>query len=207
MPNHRSELGSGTIVNMDAAEAARMDQRLGPEIKALRRIRKLTLEQVSGRTGLSVGFISQIEHGKNRPSVSAMFKLSRALGVPINWFFFPRGEDDPAGERHVVRSDQRRSIEFNDGIRDELLTPNLAGRLELLSCIFAPGSGVDTAYTHEGEEAGVVVSGEFELWVADAHYLMSAGDSFSFDSSLPHRYRNPGVEETVVIWAITPPSF
>lgn len=207
MPNHHRRTHSDAPVEMDIIEAVRLDRRLGPEISALRKIRNLTLEQLAELTGLSVGFISQIENGKNRPSVTAMYKLSRALDVSINWFFFPTDGDQPASEPHVVRSGLRRGIDFQDGIRDELLTPNLSGRLELLSCTFAPASGVDIAYTHDGEEAGMVVEGEFELWVGDKHYHLRAGDSFAFQSSSPHRYRNPGNRQTKVIWAITPPSF
>ncbi len=207
MPNHRTDSNVNAAVDMDIAEAARLDPRLGPEIVALRKAKRLTLEQVAALTGLSVGFISQIERGKNRPSVTAMYKLSRALGVSINWFFFTPDDEEPGGNRHIVRAHRRRAIEFDDGIRDELLTPNLAGRLELLWCTFPPGSGIDAAYTHEGDEAGVVVEGEFELSVGEANYHLKAGDSFSFNSASPHRYRNPTEGKTVVVWAITPPSF
>ena len=207
MPNYRTSSNANVTVDFDIVEAARLDPRLGPEISTLRKAKRLTLEQVANLTGLSVGFISQIERNKNRPSVSAMYKLSRALGVSVNWFFFTADNDERGEASHLVRGCQRRVIEFDDGIRDELLTPNLAGRLELLSCTFEPGSGVDAAYTHEGDEAGVVVEGELELWVDKSHYRLKTGDSFSFNNALPHRYRNPTDKKTVVIWAITPPSF
>jgi mannose-6-phosphate isomerase-like protein (cupin superfamily) len=53
----------------------------------------------------------------------------------------------------------------------------------------------------------VVIRGRLELWVDGKSFLLEAGDSFGFPSSLPHRYRNPGTEEAEVIWAITPPSY
>lgn len=49
--------------------------------------------------------------------------------------------------------------------------------------------------------------GVLELWVGEAHHRLEAGDSFAFDSATPHRYRNPSETETIVIWALTPPSF
>lgn len=52
-----------------------------------------------------------------------------------------------------------------------------------------------------------MLSGQFELWVGDRHFVLDAGDSFSFASSEPHRYGNPGKVETRVIWVITPPTF
>ena len=63
------------------------------------------------------------------------------------------------------------------------------------------------ALSHSGEEAGVVIRGRLELWVDGRTVTLEAGDSFGFKSELPHRYRNPGPDETEVIWAITPPSY
>ncbi len=204
MPNHHEGQVVAAPFNIDTLESSRLDPRLGQEIHDLRKAKSLTLGQLGKATGLSTGFISQIERGQNRPSVTALFKISRALGVSVGWFF--PATDTPAHSK-IVRHGDRRSIDYDDGIRDELLTPGLGGKLEMLSCIFAPGSGVDTMYSHQGDEAGVVVRGALELWVGEEHYVLNAGDSFAFNSATPHRYRNPSDQETQVIWAITPPNF
>lgn len=207
MPNHHEgEIVSSTI-KIEEVEASRHDPGLGEDIRDLRKAKGLTLGNFAELTGLSIGFISQIERGQNRPSVTALFKISRALGVSVSWFFSAPSPANSEREAAVVRRGDRRSIAYHDGITDELLTPTLGGTLELLSCAFAPGSGVDTVYSHQGEEAGVVISGMLDLWLSDKRYRLNAGDSFAFDSSTPHRYRNPSDEKTVVIWAITPPNF
>lgn len=215
MPNHHEGQVLSAPLNMDTLEMSRADPGLGAEIRNLRKAKRLTLGALAEATGLSPGFISQIERAQNRPSVTALFRISRALGVSVSWFFPADASDQPADrpadrtrERgQVVRRADRRAIAYDDGIRDELLTPGLGGKLELLSCKFAPGSGVDTVYAHEGEEAGLVLSGVFDLWIGDCHYRLEAGDSFAFDSATPHRYRNPSESDTIVIWALTPPSF
>ncbi|WP_136440941.1 helix-turn-helix domain-containing protein [Pacificoceanicola onchidii] len=207
MPNHYDGQVLAAPLDIDSVESSRFDPNLGQEIRALRKAKRMTLGQLGQMTGLSNGFISQIERGQNRPSVTALFKISRALGVSVGWFF-PAGDREASGEAsHIVRRAARRSIDYDDGIRDELLTPGLAGGLELLSCRFPPGSGVEKVYAHEGEEAGVVIRGALDLWIGETLYQLREGDSFSFDSATPHRYRNPTQDETVVIWAITPPSF
>jgi transcriptional regulator with XRE-family HTH domain len=177
---------------------------LGRQIRALRRERDLTLANLAETTGLSLGLISQIERGLSEPSVKALHLLATALGVTIGWFF-----RDQAAEEHadiVVRRGERRTIGYAGGIADELLSPRIDGQLELLLCRIAPGSGAEP-YVHEGEEAGYVVAGTFELTVDGRTYVLGAGDSFGFASMRPHSYRNPSRQETVVIWAITPPSF
>lgn len=70
---------------------------------------------------------------------------------------------------------------------------------------YEPGaSSGDDLNQHEGEETGLVQSGTLELQIGDNVYKLRTGDSFSFPSDLPHKYANPGNEETVVIFAITP---
>ena len=97
---------------------------------------------------------------------------------------------------------------FEAGAVDELLSPNLRGNLEILMSHLPPGSVSGARpYTHEGEEGGVIMEGQLELWIADKYFVLSKGDSFAFASTLPHRYGNPGKTETVVIWAITPPTY
>ena len=91
---------------------------------------------------------------------------------------------------------------------DELLVPTLGGRLGLLMCTLAPGasSGAEP-YSHEGDEAGLLLSGTLEIEVGGGAFMLHAGDSFGFQSSRPHRYRNPGDSAAVIVWAMTPPSF
>jgi transcriptional regulator with XRE-family HTH domain len=207
MPHHHEPIATSASVDLNQVEQIRSDPRLGEEIKSLRKIRKMTLSKLAEASGLSTGFLSQIERNQNRPSVTALHRLARALGVSVSWFFFPGSGEGGSTDREIVRADQRRAITYESGLRDELLTPNLSGALEMLRCTFPPGTGIDASYSHNGEEAGIVLSGTLDLWIEERLHYLKAGDSFAFDSRKPHRYRNPGAQETVVIWVITPPGF
>ena len=186
---------------------------LGNEIRQLRKVRGMTLQQLAVATGRSVGFLSQVERNLTRPSVAALQDISAALGVYIGWFFPEDGSGD-AGERDVVvRAGNRRRLTYSElsgteylGMHDHLLSANLNGNLALGISRYEPGASTgDDSYRHEGEEAGLVLSGRLELTVDDRVYRLEAGDSFSFDSHRRHRYVNPSAsEETVVIWANTP---
>lgn len=180
---------------------------LGRDLRGLRKARGMTLGRLAEASGLSVSYLSLLERDRATPSIKALHAISRALGVTISWFF--QGAAADAGERDVVvRRAHRRRLVFSSGIVDELLSPHLDGQLELLLSRFAPGANSgDEPYTHLGEEAGLVLRGRLELWLDGRTFLLQAGDSFGFPSTLPHRYRNPGPGETEVIWAITPPSY
>ncbi|SED28057.1 transcriptional regulator, XRE family with cupin sensor [Rhizobiales bacterium GAS188] len=180
---------------------------IGSEIRGLRKARGLTLTGLAEASSLSIGYLSLLERDRATPSIKALHAVSRALGVTISWFF--QASDVPEEERDlVVRRARRRRLDYSAGLVDELLSPNLNGALELLSCRFPPGaSSGEEPYTHAGEEAGVVIRGRLELWVDGRTVMLEAGDSFGFQSTLPHSYRNPGPDEAEVIWAITPPSY
>ncbi|WP_181703471.1 cupin domain-containing protein [Chthonobacter albigriseus] len=182
--------------------------RLGAEIRALRQDRQLTLAALAEETGLSVGLISQIERGLSEPSVKALHLIATALGVTIGSFFRETEEDAAERDGVTVRRGQRKRLDYGGGLVDELLSPSLDGQLELLLCRLGPGSGSGPEpYTHVGEEAGYVLAGSLELTVDGVCHLLQAGDSFGFSSASPHSYRNPSSQETVVVWAVTPPSY
>jgi len=179
---------------------------VGNAIRTLRKLKQRTLKEVAVDTGLSIGYLSQVERNKSSPSVKALHAISRALGVNITWFFGDAAERN--SEQYVVRRDARNELRFETGISDFLLSQREGSQLELLWCRFEPGSSSgDDAYSHNGEEAGVVVTGEFAIMIDDTWHILKAGDSFSFPSYLPHKYMNPGRRVAEVVWAITPPTY
>lgn len=185
---------------------------LGEDIRQLRKARGLKLTGLSELSGKSVSFLSKVERGLARPSITALQDIAEALGVEIGWFFQTDGPA-PADERpYIVRADRRRRLTYSGvastdylGMEDHLLSANLDGELALGITRYAPGASTgDDLYTHKGEEAGMVLEGRIELTLGDDVFLLEAGDSFSFPSTIPHTYRNPGEIPAAVIWANTP---
>ncbi|MCA4961592.1 cupin domain-containing protein [Pseudomonas sp. Y24-6] len=180
---------------------------LGTRIRGLRKRRGMTLADLANMSELTAGYISQLERNLAYPSIPALFNIARSLGVTIQWFFASEAATAPEDHGVVVRKNTRMSVHYEDGIVDQLLTPQPNRQLEMLHSRFPPGTYSQQSYSHEGEEAGYLLSGRFELWVGQRHFLLSEGDSFSFSSQEPHRYGNPGEVDAVVIWVITPPTF
>ena len=180
---------------------------VGARMRDLRKAKGMTLQQLSGETGLSVGYLSQLEREQAVPSIRSLNTISRALGVNISWFFpDPDRQASPEGDV-IVRASRRSALRFESGIRDELLCPTLGGNLEMLLCTFEPGASSGASYAHDGEEAGYVSEGQLELRIEDETYLLNAGDSFHFDCNRPHGYANPSDQRTVVVWSVTPPHY
>ncbi|MDH3635496.1 MAG: cupin domain-containing protein [Gammaproteobacteria bacterium] len=186
---------------------------LGNDIRQLRKVRGITLQQLALATGKSVGFLSQVERNLTRPSVAALQDISEALSVHIGWFFPEDSTGTPEEREFIVRRQNRRRLTYTElsgteylGLHDSLLSANLNGELALGISRYEPGASTgDDSYDHDGEEAGLVLSGTLELSIDGRQFVLDAGDSFSFKSHLRHRYVNPSpTEDTVVVWANTP---
>ena len=169
----------------------------------------MTLQALGDAIGKSVGYISQVERNISSIDIQNLHDISAALGVGINWFFQGDGAANDAERGVVVRRARRRTLEFA-GARmvEELLSPSLNGAFEVILGTFAPGAATgEKNYSRPGEEAGVILKGELELWIGDTYYHLREGDSFQFSLEEPHRSRNPGATETVVLWVIAPPTY
>ena len=174
----------------------------GQRFRRLRQKRDLSLSQVAGATGVSVGFLSALERGQMRASVATLTRIARFYRTNLLSFF-----DDSKKNSRLVPPSDRRVLETTKGVRMELLAwGNKAMEPHLFR--IKPGSGSGEPYTHEGEEFLHVIRGSFEIWIGtEEHYKLKAGDSLYFESSTPHRWRNPGVSESWLLWINTPPTF
>ena len=181
---------------------------IGEQLRELRLLKNRTLKEVAEKAGISVGYLSQLERNHSRLPIGVLKRISDALGVHMNWFFQQKNAGDASERDIVVRANNRRSMSFTGlGITEELLSPNLSGPLELLISTIAPQADSED-YSHDGAEAGLVLSGTLELWVSGRHFTLHEGDSFSFKSTEVHRCANPSAEvPTKVLWVITPPHY
>jgi transcriptional regulator with XRE-family HTH domain len=174
---------------------------IGAHLRQLRSRRKLSLAQVADAIGVSGGFLSAMERSQMSGSVGTLRKLARFYKTNILDFFDANG----ASSRQV-RPAQRKVLEAGTGVRMELLA---WGNTVMEPHLFriAPESSSGDSYTHEGEEFIYVLRGELEIALDNDEYRLKPGDSFYFESATPHRWKNPGRKETVVLWVNTPPTF
>jgi transcriptional regulator with XRE-family HTH domain len=179
---------------------------LGRDLRAIRKTRGLTLAELAGRVGRSVGWMSQVERDLSEPSMSELKALAAVLGVSVSTFF---GQAPArAGEEGVVvRKGARRPIGHRaSGLTEELLSPDLTDSFEVVHSTFAPGAERKSAVVRPTQEVGYVVSGALEVTIGDARHIVGPGDSFRIRGE-PFRWANRTSETCVVIWVISPPVY
>lgn len=167
---------------------------LGQRIKEARRREKLTLAELSERSGVAISTLSKIENGQTTGSVDTLFKIARGLRVLFDTLVDPPAAVPDA--RWVVTraaETERFSTEQYDydvhaaGLVSKRMLP-----LAMTVKARRPPAPEDWS-THPGEEYALVLEGAVELHTE--HYapvLLEAGDSAYFDSRMRHCYVAPG---------------
>ena len=191
-----------TVAATEIASAEIVDAAVGARIRALRRSKGLGLNEMSARTGLSIGFLSQMERGLSSPTLRALTSLADAM--QINLAEIVHGPTVAQPKVPVItRAGERSSISmWKSGIRKHALASGGAASSAFSFTLldFEPhASSGDDLYTHQGEEAGYVLQGRLKLVVGDKQWTLAAGDSFHFSSELPHRFENAANRNLVVV--------
>lgn len=135
------------------------------------------------------------------PSLAVLGRIAQSLQLAVADLFFPIDLGQVVsriGARHVLQLHQA------DSSVERLVPADGAHLLEGNLHVLAPGAGSRGTLSHEGEEVGYVVVGQFELTLGHEVIKLEAGDSFNFRSVIEHAYRNPGKKVAKVVWVSTP---
>ena len=179
---------------------------LGADLRALRKARGRTLSELAEELGRSVGWLSQVERDLSEPSISDLRQIAEVLGVPMSLLFGHASA--PADEQgYVVRAGARRPMgSGEEGLIEELLSPDLTDDFEVIHSTFRPRSRMQTPAQRPTQEVGYVISGRLDLTIGERQFTVGPGDSFRFRGE-PYSWSNPHDEPCVAIWVIAPPVY
>ena len=179
---------------------------LGADIRALRKVRGLTLSGMADALGRSVGWLSQVERDLSAPTTQDLRNFSDVLDVPMTMLMpNPPANDEEAG--YVVRKNARRPISMGKaGLTEELLSPDLTDDFEVVHSTFEANSEITDAVTRPTQELGYLVSGRMNVEIDGQSFDIRAGDSFRIRGE-SFRWSNPHSEPAVAIWVIAPPVY
>ncbi len=196
------------------ATRLKIDLDIGARLKAARTARRLSQRELARKSGVTNGLISQIEQNHSSPSVSSLKRILDAIPMSLSDFF---ADEFPDRRRIFYRAEDLRELnpvkvfraaDSADGISLRQVGDSSAHSVQMLHERYAPGADTGAEmYAHDAEEAGIVVSGRIEITVGEETAELGPGDAYLFDSRIPHRFRNLGDEECVIVSACTPPSF
>ena len=173
---------------MDRFENDILTVDVGGRLKELRIERGKSMRSLARASGLSTNALSMIERGRTSPSVSTLYKLADALGVPITAFF----RLEPPKQKIVFRqAAARKRVAFPKGLWEGLGGEAFVGHIEPFMLTLEPGGGSGPfGMLHSGSEFVLCLKGEIEYTIEDEKFTLQPGDSLIFAANLRHTWRN-----------------
>lgn len=161
---------------------------LGPRLRAVRRARGWTLDDLASRAGLSASTLSRLESGKRQASLELLLPLTQQLGIGIDDLVRPESPD-PRVRRSVIR---------RDGLVIAPLTPESAP-IHTYKITYPPRTAFPELRVHDGYEWLYVLVGRLRLRLGDRELVLARGEAAEFDTSTPHSMSAAGSRPAQVL--------
>jgi transcriptional regulator with XRE-family HTH domain len=166
----------------------------GQRVRSSREAQGFTLEEVSGKTGISADVLDRLERGETYLPLGQLIKLSKALSLKMS-DVISSGQEPFT----IVRSEQRRSFsrfgkskEDSHGYEYESLAPNKKDRTMEPFIVTLHPTAADEPSSHDGQEFIFVLDGEMEVVVGDVRDVLKSGDAVYYDSTSTHLVKAHG---------------
>jgi transcriptional regulator with XRE-family HTH domain len=176
------------------------EKSFGAKMEQLRGVRKMSLEQLAGLTGLSQRYLKEIEQGIANPSVSVVIQIAKALSIDSG-SFLSAGEE--ASEKRRRESYYKRTQAYSY----KTLTPDAEQKhmKAFLVTIDPKQDHKMVEYRHEGEEFVFVLRGEVEVIIGEKRHRLGKEGTLHFDSGTAHKLRNLTDEEAQLLVVVYTP--
>lgn len=161
-----------------------------------RRQMGLTLQEMCGRAGLSVGYLSQLERDKAVPTLATLAQIAQAMDVSVDFFVSTHKPTD-ALSRAVGRPQFSLA---GSSIVYEAISADYPGS-EMSSYILkVPPHYASETVSHDGEEIIVILEGAIEMTLGGETFMMRHGDSMHYDGKTEHSWANLADIPARVLW-------
>jgi len=168
---------------------------IGPVIQAERKARRLTLEQLAARSGVSRSMLSQIERSETNPTFAVLWSLTQSLGIDFADLVAGGVAHRQAGGIDVVPVSHTPEIKSPDGAwRLRILSPPaMAGRMEWYDVEIAPGARLESQPHAPGtvEHLTAHTAGLHVTSAGDAA-MLKTGETARYRADVEHEIANTG---------------
>jgi len=157
------------------------------------------MKEVAISSGLSIGFISQVERGLTSPSLTSLTAIANFLRSDVTNFL-----SQPKSKSSITRHEERDVYTINkNGLQYERLSDSFPGHTLNSVIIHEMPGHRSESISHEGEEFFFILEGAITIYIDGVVNILEAGDSLHFDSSRSHSAWNHTNKVTTVLHVCT----
>ena len=173
-----------------------INKNISINLKMIRKEKGLTLEDLSGMTGVSKSMLGEIERGGTNPTILVLWKIAEGLKVPLTNIF-----EEKESECSIVRNDEQKMISTDTGFKIFSLFPYYAPhKLEFHKIEIAPFSKLSNPGHMNGvDEYIVIMEGEIELTFGEFKTLLRKGDAIRFNATTHHEIINNSADTSCML--------
>ncbi|WP_374398704.1 helix-turn-helix domain-containing protein [Niveibacterium sp.] len=182
------------------------DAALSARIRALRKARAFTLDQLADLSGVSRSMISLIERQETSPTAAVLNKLADALGVSLPTLLAPESPA-PAPQPVARVADQAVWTDPGSGyVRRQLSPASWRSPIELVELRFPAGQRV--SFDNPTRSIAIhqqlwLLEGEMAITAGDQHWQLEAGDCLAMTLGDRVVFHNPGQHEARYLLALS----
>ena len=176
---------------------------IGKNVKRERSHQKLSLEELSGASGVSKAMLSQIESGKVNPTIATMWKIAYGLGVDFNVLM--KGEGKKIKRFEINRCEDITTLDTDaEGVHINVLSPiSMAEDLELYLLSIAQGGRLDSSPHYAGtEEFLTILAGQVRVTAGDKSTVLNSGDLLIYQCDVLHSIENISDSEAKIYMVV-----
>lgn len=178
---------------------------VGKKVKELRTKNNLTLKDLSVKSGMSIGFLSQLERGLTTIAIDTLSNLGEVLGVDLSYFL----SNPKQNKKTILRSYEKEVFQINS---NQFIYYNLTNDIEnkvllprYIEILPTNSKEEVTTYNHQGEEFVYVIEGILTLVIDNEQFELFPGDSSHYSSETFHNWANR-TSKTVKIIVVHSPN-
>lgn len=172
-----------------------LDARVADRIRDLRGARKLSLEALARRSGVSRSMLSVIERGESSATAVLLAKVATGLGVTLAALFEPGSREARPSSPLARRAEQTRWRDPDSGYQRRNVSPTGQDLgAQIVEVEFPPGArvafenGERTALLHQQVW---LLEGRMNVAVGNARYRLERGDCLAMSLDTPTVFHNP----------------
>ncbi len=187
---------------MTDTNAAIVNEAISEWIKLYRSQKKMSLDELSRRAGVSKGMLVEIEGCRANPSIALLCRLASSMGVSVADFVNVAGK--PAV--HLIDASDIPVLWKGEKGGSARLLAGTSGpdMVELWQWILHPGETFESPGHPEGtSELLHVCEGKLTLILSEETYVIMKGCSAVARTDAPHAYTNDGNEVAVFTMTVS----